>query len=501
MPQTDIQETRLTLLVLLMCSFPNLIAAGVDLPDPTSVPAEQRIAVLNKLFESREGAETDGHYHTALKRHVGLWDKGAFGTPEPEPKADADAAAADWLNANEYALLVRFDWPSEHVAHVDRWLKANADALAALRQAVGGQRWYRPFAAESGRLADIDLVGEAAKLRMLAKLRALAAARLAYEGRWDEAAGESASNLRLAAHVRERPLVLWQGIAGSLEDIAFAQLSALVPHLPPEGLKRLGTTYRAAQGTPQPSDEQIAFAELLYTWDTIERYHEWARDESRHPSVREQLSTFLSMHDTLNELRLDQAGLKVEQPSFESVDAFKAALLKSTPQAAWKVVTEHEAAYREWAALPLPEALPKLAAFGERSRQIGRKDPIMRLFDEISLFRPGHFRLLRATRDARRAGFEVLLALHQFKAENKAWPTRLEELTPKLLVRLPEDPYSGKPLVYRRSADGADFVLYSVGENQKDDAGRRPADEGQVGAALSGDVVFWPLETPEFKQP
>ena len=34
---------------------------------------------------------------------------------------------------------------------------------------------------------------------------------------------------------------------------------------------------------------------------------------------------------------------------------------------------------------------------------------------------------------------------------------------------LPSDPFSGKPLRYRASAQG--FVLYNVGENGKDDGG------------------------------
>lgn len=485
---------RLALLVWSMVTFN---AARADLPDPTSVLVEQRIAALNKLFESREGAETNQHYQTAFKRYVAPWDKSAFGTAEPGPHAGADAA--DWLDANESALCVRFDWPAEYVAHIDRWLNANADALVALRLAARGQRWYGPFAAESGRLTDIDLLGEAVRLRALAKLRALAAARLAYDGRWDDAARESAGILCLAAHTRGRPLVLWQGFAYSSEDLALTQLSAFVPHLSPDGLKRLHDTLHAKSTAQQPTDEQIAFAERLYDWDMIERLHEWARDEARHPDAREQLSAYLTVHETFKDLRLDEVGLKVERSSFESVDGFKAELLKTTPQTAWKVVMERVAAYQEWAALPLPEALPRLAAFRERAREIGRKDPIMRLFDEISILKPGHLRLLCAKRDARRAGFDLLVALHQFKAEKKAWPASLEELAPGLRPRLPADPYSGKPIVYRRNADATDFVLYSVGENQRYDGGRPPTDNTRVESEPSGDLVFWPLRSPGFK--
>ncbi len=470
-----------------------------DLPDPTAVPAEGRIAALNALFESREGAETDRHYQSAICHSVAFWNRDALRLAGLDERVAPDATAAEWIDANEDVLHVRFDWPAERVAHIDRWLGVNASALSALRQAVAGARWYRPFAAESGRLADIDLIGDASGLRALARLQALSAARLAYAGRWDDAVDAIAGNLVLFTHVRQRPLVLWQALAGLHQDIALSQLSALLPHLGPDVLKRLQTSVGAALGAPGPSDEQIAFAELLYSWDTIERYHEWARDERRHPSVRAQLSTFLTMHTTLRDEGLEKVGLTVTQPSIKSVDAVKAELLKTTPQATWKVVMEREAVYVQWAARPLPEALTKRAAFDVCSREIGRKDPLTCLFDETSIFRPGHFRLLRAKREARRAGFDVLLAMHRFKAERNVWPARLDALLPDFLSYMPIDPYSDQPLVYRRNADGDDFVLYSIGENQQDDGGRASADDALTDASPTGDIVFWPLEVPQFK--
>lgn len=472
--------------------------AHAQLPDPTTVPAKQRIDAINKLFASREGAAADKHYQLAVKRYITLLNPAALGTPDPQEQ-QAEFDAIGWLSDNETTLLMRFDWPPEYVPYVDRWLRTNADALAALRTATDAPRWYRPFAAESGRLAEIELVRDASELRNLVKLRALAAARLAHDERWADAAREAASNLRLAAHADGRPLVLWEAFATSFEDIAFQQLAALLPHLDAEGLKRVRQSSRDALAVPRPSDDQIDFAERLFTWDTIERYHEWAVDESRHPSLREELTAYFSMYDMIKNSGIDPPGMKIERSSFASADDFKAALRKTTPKASWKVAIELEDAYREWAASPLPEAIPRLAGFRDRSREIGRKDPILQLFGEISPFGPGNFRLKRAMRDARRAGFEVLLALHLFNTEKKAWPARLEELTPALLPRVPADPYSGKPLVYRRSSDGTDFVLYSVGEDQKDDGGQPAQDSADPAATTSGDFVFWPLEVPDFE--
>ena len=60
-------------------------------------------------------------------------------------------------------------------------------------------------------------------------------------------------------------------------------------------------------------------------------------------------------------------------------------------------------------------------------------------------------------------------ALAVFRAEHGAYPEKLADLVPGVLERLPVDLYSGKPPVYKR--DGEGYLLYSAGENGRDDGG------------------------------
>lgn len=62
------------------------------------------------------------------------------------------------------------------------------------------------------------------------------------------------------------------------------------------------------------------------------------------------------------------------------------------------------------------------------------------------------------------------LACRLFKGRTGRYPDRLDELVPGLLTEVPVDPFTGKPLVYRREGEG--FVVYSLGSNEKDDGGR-----------------------------
>jgi hypothetical protein len=92
----------------------------------------------------------------------------------------------------------------------------------------------------------------------------------------------------------------------------------------------------------------------------------------------------------------------------------------------------------------------------------------------------------------------TILALKRWRLEKNAYPPTLDELLAAgYLKKLPIDPYSDKPLIYRRTDD--DFVLYSVGPNFTDDGGVSGKDsKGQPRSWRdNGDTVFWPV--PEAK--
>jgi hypothetical protein len=76
--------------------------------------------------------------------------------------------------------------------------------------------------------------------------------------------------------------------------------------------------------------------------------------------------------------------------------------------------------------------------------------------------------LARAEARAAAAGLGAL----RFKNDTGGWPSSLEALVPKYLEKVPADPFSEEALLYR--AEGNGVMIYSVGENQKDDGGRGP---------------------------
>lgn len=62
------------------------------------------------------------------------------------------------------------------------------------------------------------------------------------------------------------------------------------------------------------------------------------------------------------------------------------------------------------------------------------------------------------------------IALKRYQLKHGAYPENLNSLVPDFVSAVPRDPVDGKPLRYRQNSDGT-FLLYSVGENGKDDGG------------------------------
>jgi type II secretory pathway pseudopilin PulG len=65
---------------------------------------------------------------------------------------------------------------------------------------------------------------------------------------------------------------------------------------------------------------------------------------------------------------------------------------------------------------------------------------------------------------------QLAFALAAYRADNGKYPAKLDELAPKYLKSVPNDLFSGQPMIYRPTDNG--YLLYSIGLNGIDDDGR-----------------------------
>jgi hypothetical protein len=100
----------------------------------------------------------------------------------------------------------------------------------------------------------------------------------------------------------------------------------------------------------------------------------------------------------------------------------------------------------------------------------GRRSVFADLLDPFPMGFAG-FSLQQAGQElaARRVALTVIAVERFRRAHAGAPPASLDALAPAFIAAVPQDPFSGKPLMYRTEADG--YVVYSVDSNQRDDLG------------------------------
>ncbi len=84
--------------------------------------------------------------------------------------------------------------------------------------------------------------------------------------------------------------------------------------------------------------------------------------------------------------------------------------------------------------------------------------------------------------DAMLAGLEVRATLEIYRQTHGAYPDKLDDLK-EAAADLPNDPFSGKPFVYRKTSD-TECSLYSIGQNLRDDHGH--GDDYMLGTDAPG---------------
>ncbi|MBW8001189.1 MAG: hypothetical protein FVQ80_04120 [Planctomycetes bacterium] len=86
------------------------------------------------------------------------------------------------------------------------------------------------------------------------------------------------------------------------------------------------------------------------------------------------------------------------------------------------------------------------------------------------------------------------IVILRFQKQKGVYPESLQQLLDENFInQIPADPFSDKPLVYKKTEDS--FILYSLSENFTDEGGEgHKNDEGEIKKwGKTGDAIFWPV--------
>ncbi len=168
--------------------------------------------------------------------------------------------------------------------------------------------------------------------------------------------------------------------------------------------------------------------------------------------------------------------------------------LPSTPQGAWwrphnvkgRVVWR---ALRERTLRDIEDY--SAAALRECAKPAWQREQVPEPSSEVAAMLAGSLSSEATRYDVATARSRIVLAalsIRAYQAQHGRLPASLADL--RLPPEMTQDPFSGKPLVYRRA--GADYLLYSVGPDLTDDGGV-PANEAIVPAQPTGDLGSAPF--------
>ena len=91
------------------------------------------------------------------------------------------------------------------------------------------------------------------------------------------------------------------------------------------------------------------------------------------------------------------------------------------------------------------------------------------------------------------SGLNIIMAVLEFQENTGSLPVNLGDLqNAGLLQKIPVDPFSDRPMKYKRLS--ADFTVYSYGVDFNDNGGRSRAFDEFMLIEQNGDIVMWPIK-------
>jgi len=404
-------------------------------------------------------------------------------------QADRDAAdnarsyyeKADelYVEMPEWLTKGKAKWPTDfndvQLLSLVSWLEDNQKSLEALRAAAQYQYYWRHYKKSGeGKLAETlmpDIMEPLRDYRHLAFAMRWQIRYEAYSGDTDEALRDCVVLVKFGDHLHGHGLLIEQLVGIAIEAIALDEISRILKKtdVPAEVL---GAIQEELAKQFEKREPIISLeAEKVFWYDQIQRsFTDDGRGGGRvlirgMPYVVQDNKGILWRLLTFSYPGRREVVAKVDK-YFEQVDE----IFEKTP---WDLDNKDKDTHEDELNQTLNQASIMLRTLG-----------------------PAHKRVSRIAWRFRthRIGMLTLLAIMQYQKNEGQYPENFSELVSTgYMNNLLIDPFSGQPLVYRKTKD--EFILYSVGMDFKDDGGRLGLNSRGEPRMWSdnGDWVFWPM--------
>jgi hypothetical protein len=386
---------------------------------------------------------------------------------------------------------IRWPWRAQDEPELTGWLKQNEKALASVKEATLRSEYYNPVMPRTPNDGSRPmLIG--ALLPNVQVCRGIAAALVCRamlrvnEGKTEEAWQDLMACPRLGRLLGRGASLIELLVGIAIDSIADGTDVAFLQHgkLTSDQLQRCLRDLQRLPAMPTVADKLDVYERFMFLDALMCLASEWPRiDESNAFSIKPKRT--LSLKDRLftRNINFDPALQNVNRAYDQIRDGSRLTDRNARSLEMDKIDQE----FRLPAKRPSP--IEKFL-MGPKSRgeELGR---IL-----IELLLPAIAKLQAATErcEQNQRNLYLAFALAAYYADNGRYPEALAELAPKYLDTIPDDIYSGKPLIYKPEANG--YLLYSVGANGIDEGGQTLGDD-PPGDDL---VVRMPIQEPKMKK-
>lgn len=430
-------------------------------------------------------------------------------TPGAEEQSEAWRRRRDALERQE---LRAYDgpWTEEECPDVVRWLDDCETALAMCREGVKRPRYYYYPPHDDDAIAaplPVDIVDGA---RQLAYALQASANRHLGAGNAQGAIEDALACHRLAAHVSHGPDTIDSFVADALNALANSVTVRLLAHgkLTAEECRALHRELANLPAFGRP-DEKIDYAARYFNLDVVREFTNNGLDclfefvspiefPLRPNMTKEELAALLSEYEAAVN-RWDRQLLRAPlmcgisrcgmllaidfnetcRTVNETHDALAAELRQ--PDARLRAARMREL---DWFSekpprLDAPTFKPGVIAWIAAPRQVLGRMVGEKFMEESFVDVATGLAKSELRRETENDMRQLALLLAAYRAEEGEYPERLEQLAPKYLAELPQDPYGEEAYRYRRLEAG--FIVYSMGENGRDDGGKHRGLDDETG--------------------
>jgi hypothetical protein len=375
-------------------------------------------------------------------------------------------------------------WTAKDFPHLAAWLKANEKPLAVVVEAVKRPNYFHPLRSHRDKDPSSHLIGytiqPATKCRELTMALLTRALLRTGEGRFDDAWEDLISCHRLGRHLSHGATMV-EALVGIALEIQSCMVTVAFLDWADLSAEKVRACLAEWRKLPlrAPLADKLDLGERFTLLDTIQLIRRGKGSFSLGASGSK-LTKDMKVLDAIDwapalkdaNAWFDRLAATSREPNrmkrenlFDGIDAELKQIEKEKPDLD-KVFEQLFTAMEEFQK-QLDEAT-KLPA-----EKAGRA--ITKVL--IQMMGPAARKIHESADRAEqmRRNLELAFVFLAFKKDTGKYPTTLAELAPKYLPSVPDDLFSGKPLIYKPTENG--YLLYSVGVNGKDDSGRSYGDD------------------------